>query len=208
MGRKRGNWWTRCERSERVRWRRGCLRRAPNASPSPLPASLPEMTKVGSDHDFPRISLPVGAYPCSVCISWSKASQQEPIRGGGTRIIIGRSQVRVLPGQRSSDGRRGLFWVSPSAPLEGQIVRRASVLWRSVGRFGLPWGLYPHGNNDDANNRGSAAMGSAPSARSGGLVSQCQDELGLRGRTDGSPSVLSSRKAHPLHAPDARRVAG
>ena len=70
----------------------------------------------------------------------------------------------------------------------------------------LPWGLYPHGSNN-TNNRGSAAAGTAPSARSGRLVSQRQDELGLRGREDRPLALPSGRTAHPLHAPDARRMA-
>jgi membrane protein DedA with SNARE-associated domain len=40
------------------------------------------------------------------------------------------------------------------------------------------------------------------------LVSQRQDELDLRGRKGWPPALPSSRQAHPLHATDARRLAG
>src|ERR1035441_4516602 len=98
---------------------------------------------------------------------------------------------------------RGLFWgVSVGAPLSGQVARRTSVRSRIRWPVRPPWGLYPHGSNN--NIRGSAAAGPAASPGSGRLVSQRQDELGLRGREDRPLALPSGRPAYPLHAPHAR----
>ncbi len=54
---------------------------------------------------------------------------------------------------------------------------------------------------------GRIDRGPTPAPGAGRLVSQRQDELDLRGREGWPPALPSGRKAHPLHAPDARRVA-
>src|ERR1019366_175046 len=84
-------------------------------------------------------------------------------------------------------------------------ARRANPLAGSSGSGSIS--VYAE-TSYDSTAAGRSDEGSAASPGPGGVVSERQDELGLRSGAPRCVALSPSGQAHPLHEGDARRVAG